>query len=625
LDEVRLGSRTLHPWHHLLVNGRREPLGRRALEILSVLADARGEVVSKDTLLEAVWPGIVVEENALQVHVVALRKALGPEADRLQTIRGVGYRLELDSEPPAQAGPAAAPARPSQTVSNGARLRALWPDGRAPRLALAFGGLLLVLAGVWAAFGDELGLRQQDRIPVVVHVLAATTGADPTEAGLGRGITDELISRLRRVPELRIATAARDGAVPDGGFGNAYAVDGTIRRDGDRLRVTARLIDARGEIRWSETFDRNLVDLFDVQEKIAAAIASELSVSFDVGVNSTRYGGTDNPEAYAAYMQFWAHNADFDPSIANRYLEQAARLDPEFGKVLYGLAANYGTMALASSPTEAVRLLARQDEVSAQALAAHPDSWFGHMARVMFDGCRGNFRAVDEHMRRAAQLDSGDDPQLRAQLAASSIWFGRLQRALALRRSLAVIDPIYADAPVHVYDLMFAGRYQDSIDLHARLEREGDAGAAQFAYQVFFAHLLLGSEADAVRFAEQRNLPFGDMLAAFRADKALLTMSDAELRRSQEGQVPSVIGRVAHLAAYDGHPQLAVRLMRIAFDRPGGPGMLQALWHPAMAEARTTDEFERLVTDIGLVEFWRESGEWNDFCRPVSATEIACR
>ena len=94
MDEIRLGTRTLQPHRQLLVNGRREPIGKRALDILSVLAEAGGGIVTKDELLDAVWPGVTVEENALQVHIVALRKALGPEAERLKTIRGVGYTID---------------------------------------------------------------------------------------------------------------------------------------------------------------------------------------------------------------------------------------------------------------------------------------------------------------------------------------------------------------------------------------------------------------------------------------------------------------------------------------------------------------------------------------------------
>mgnify|MGYP003484662419 FL=1 len=95
MNEVRLGTRRLQPHRQLLADGERLHLGKRALDILSVLAEANGGIVTKDELLNAVWPGVFVEENALQVHIVALRKALGPDAGRLRTIRGVGYTLRV--------------------------------------------------------------------------------------------------------------------------------------------------------------------------------------------------------------------------------------------------------------------------------------------------------------------------------------------------------------------------------------------------------------------------------------------------------------------------------------------------------------------------------------------------
>ena len=99
MNQVLLGTLTLQPRRQLLADGRRLPLGRRALDILSVLAEAKGEIVTKDEILEAVWPGVIVEENAIQVHVAALRKALGDEAHRLTTVRGLGYRLDVPEQP----------------------------------------------------------------------------------------------------------------------------------------------------------------------------------------------------------------------------------------------------------------------------------------------------------------------------------------------------------------------------------------------------------------------------------------------------------------------------------------------------------------------------------------------
>src|SRR5688572_24470288 len=213
LDEIRLGSRTLQLRRQLLANGRREPIGKRALDILSVLAEAGGEIVTKDELLDSVWPGVTVEENALQVHVVALRKALGPEADRLRTIRGVGYQLDVDPElEPRDPTPRVATAReeptPALAVSPGAeaparstvaipavgrRLARAGAWAHSHRIAIALAGLLVVLAGAWTLFGSEIGLRPEERIPVVVRALTASGSGDRTEAALASGITDELI------------------------------------------------------------------------------------------------------------------------------------------------------------------------------------------------------------------------------------------------------------------------------------------------------------------------------------------------------------------------------------------------------------------------------------------------
>ena len=86
--EVSLGTLTLQPGRQLLAGDRPVALGRKSLDILSALADADGELVTKDELMQAVWPGLVVEENAIQAHMVVLRKALGGEAERLRTVRG---------------------------------------------------------------------------------------------------------------------------------------------------------------------------------------------------------------------------------------------------------------------------------------------------------------------------------------------------------------------------------------------------------------------------------------------------------------------------------------------------------------------------------------------------------
>ena len=642
LDEVRLGSRTLQPRRQLLVAGRREPIGKRALDILSVLAEARGAIVTKDELLEAVWPGVTVEENALQVHIVALRKALGPEAARLRTIRGVGYQLEIDGESAAQAvttdaapsaspppsGPAA-PDRPA-TSKPAVTPAALWTKAKAHRLALAVTTLLLVLVGAWAVFGDNLGLRPRERIPVVVRELTATTNGDPTEAALANGITDELIDRLRRIPELRVATVEADRVVQDASFSNAYVIDGSIRRSGEQLRVMTRLSDAKGEVLWSQTFDRRLVELLDMQQRIAASIADALSISFDVGTDSTAYGGTDNPEAYAAFLEANANLFNPDQTVPQRLLERALAIDPDYIQALALQSFRYQiriNSTLGLTREQAFDLLAEMDESSKRALAANPNLWIGHAARGAYFYVRKDYGSAQRSLRRLAELDLGNEPGLRSQVAGFEASFGRVSKALALFESAELVDPVGRHNSGKVGTLMGVGRLQEAIDLAKAIAAGDPVLLRNISFDIFWSHLALGQEDEAIRHSEQYLPAFAEGLRAFRADKALTTMSPATLRQWAGRRYGAgggvILANVALFAGYEGHPKLAVELMRMVFERPSG-GLLFMLWNPVMAEARKTDEFEKLVTDLGLVKVWRESGDWGDFCRPLSATEITC-
>ncbi|WP_235506589.1 winged helix-turn-helix domain-containing tetratricopeptide repeat protein [Altererythrobacter sp. Root672] len=650
LDEIRLGSRTLQPRRQLLVGGRREPLGKRALDIVSVLAEARGRIVTKDELLEAVWPGVVVEENALHVHVVALRKALGPEADRLRTIRGVGYQLDIDgtgntypaemerdeTEGRAQGrygtdasaqtelSPAVASAGSIKTKS---QLALSVANRRSWRVPIALAALMIVLVGAWSLFDPAMHLGAGERIPVAVRELAPSGGEDSTEVALASGITDELIVRLRRVPALRIATAGPDGTVPGNEFRNAYVVDGTIRTSGERVRVAARLLSPGGEVVWSQTFNRNLVDLFEVQELIAASVADALSVSLDVGTNSTTYGGTNNPEAFAAYLQSRAHMFDADQSVPVDYAEQALAFDPHYGKAYSQLATVLGIQVNTANKTQAGALLAKIDDLTARAIAANPQLPSGHLAREYYYLQVRDYSSAERSFRRAAELDDGKDPELRGNLAFSALFLGRSNKALSLYKSTEMIDPITERDPVRAWPLASLGRCDEALELIQRLTASNASIAQGITQIVFWCRLALGQEAEALRFAEEHDPRWATAFRSFMAERELPTLSAAQLRRwaasryGESGHAQLV--NDALFASHAGHPQLAINLLRIAFERPGGYGAL-AMWSPLMARARRSPEFARLVTDIGLVKVWRESGDWGDFCRPVSATEIAC-
>jgi TolB-like protein len=229
--EVVVGRFSLRPYRQLKLHGCPVPIGRKALDILSVLAVGNGAMVTKSELMDLVWPGMIVEENAIQVHVSALRKVLGDDGELLCTVRGLGYRLDLGSLDNVQ-------------VSDN---------------------------------------KVRDSVAVLAFV--NMTG-NPQLDYLGQGMAEELINTLSRTAGLKVSSrtssfafAGRhiDARQISRELGVATLIEGSVRIAGDLARVTAQLIDAEDGIHiWSKSFDHDLSDLLAMQFDITAAIAKSL-------------------------------------------------------------------------------------------------------------------------------------------------------------------------------------------------------------------------------------------------------------------------------------------------------------------------------------------------------------
>ena len=163
------------------------------------------------------------------------------------------------------------------------------------------------------------------------------------------GISEELINMLSKVPELKVAARTstfsfkgKNTSVPDIAkqLGVAYVVEGSVRRSGNRVRITAQLINAAdGFHLWSDSFDREVKDIFDVQDEIAAIIASSLKLKLAVATKSKL--GAVNPEAYRLYVEgihFWSLRSNEALKRAQGLFTQAIALDPDFARAYAGLA-----------------------------------------------------------------------------------------------------------------------------------------------------------------------------------------------------------------------------------------------------------------------------------------------
>lgn len=320
-------------------------LGARAFDLLVCLIEHRDRVVDKGELLDLVWPGVVVEENNLTVHVSALRKLLGPQA--VATIPGRGYRFTTAV---AETDSAARSPDPAPTSARS------------------------------AADDDAAELPLPDRPSIAVLPFDNLSGEAQQEYFID-GITEDVITELSRFRSIfviaRNSSFSYKGKVVDvrrvaKQLGVRYVLEGSIRRADQRIRVAAQLVDAlSGAHVWAERYDRALDDLFAVQEELTLAIVAAMAPQIESHeFQRVRGARPGNLTAYELAMRArdTARRADkdADPALRSEALQlacEAVAIDARCGTAL-------GTIAFVQWQQVWAGTAASVDDTVAQGLAA---------------------------------------------------------------------------------------------------------------------------------------------------------------------------------------------------------------------------------------------------------------
>jgi TolB-like protein/DNA-binding winged helix-turn-helix (wHTH) protein/Tfp pilus assembly protein PilF len=272
----------------LLRNGDVVPIGHRGFVLLSSLLEAAGEPVSKAALMDAAWPGTIVEEANLTVQIAALRKALGDNGETLiVTVPRVGYRLLLP-----------------------------------------------------AAREDHSGGR-----PLLAVLPFANLSSDPEQDFFADGIAEDLITALSRFRAFSVVARGSSFALRGQSLdarevgrrlGSRYLLEGSVRRSGDVLRVSAKLADATtGGQLWAERFDGGREDIFSMQDRITEAVVGFIQPQLErAEVIRARQKRPDNLDAYDLYLRALPlvqgpDPAGYQPAI--ELLRRAIALDPGYG------------------------------------------------------------------------------------------------------------------------------------------------------------------------------------------------------------------------------------------------------------------------------------------------------
>src|SRR5882724_3689266 len=306
---LRVGAWCVNPASgHISRDGETARVEVRTMRLLLCLAERAGEVVSIDDLLDQVWSDVTVAPDSVYQAVTSLRRVLGDDPKQptyVETVPRLGYRMVAtvcpwaDGEHPTLATTDAPPTdAPKKSWS---RLRAglMWTAGAAICLALIVGFLFYGKVANNNHSVSPATVPQPQKSIAVLPFLDLTD--EMNEEPFADGMTEELIDRLSKIPGLRVPPPTssfyfKGKKVPIAeiarSLGVAYVLDGSLRKSGPTMRVSARLVRAdSGFVVWSETYDRRMDDSLKVQEDIAGEVIRALGPSID---GTVRSAGTTN-------------------------------------------------------------------------------------------------------------------------------------------------------------------------------------------------------------------------------------------------------------------------------------------------------------------------------------------
>jgi len=435
----------------------------KVMQVLLQLAECAGGVVSRDRLLDAVWPGVVVGDEALTQTIIKLRRALGddPRAPAyVETIAKRGYRLIA----PVRCGATPSVADDAAQATAGASAptpTAAGSGGR--RIAVAVIGALLLAAAAVAYLMPTTQAPPQPA-PIDAHADAPTVtvvpfeslGTAPDQAYLARGIGNDLMTDLSRLAGLRvIRTSAADAPASHA----RYVVTGSVQRDGEMLRINVYLTDSQtGHQLWSERLERPFLDLFAVQDEISRGLLEVLPGKLQEAAKlqaARRY--TRNLAAYDHFLrgqsQFLVRQAGANEAARESY-RKAIELDPAFARAYAGLAMTYAIAPRLRSEADAAPSLARALELAETARQMDPDIPEVHWALGFVYTQQRRHDLALQSLDKAVTLDRSYADAY-ALMAGIYTYIGEPAKGIPLVRTALRLDP----GGGHLYFLVLGRAY----------------------------------------------------------------------------------------------------------------------------------------------------------------------
>jgi adenylate cyclase len=589
----------------LLKNGDRAlPLTARAFDTLLYLVEHPGKLLSKAALMSAIWPSVVVEENSLNQNISLLRRVLGEHPGDYRyivTVPSRGYRFIAEV----------------QTVSEPSDESSHTPAN--------------------ASDPAHARVGPHARIPLAILPFANLTGDSATDL-FGEAMAEELINTFSRVRWFEVASRTSTFAFKDRNVDVRKiareldvegVLEGSIRRVGERIRVTAQLVDGRtGHHLWSESYERSCDDLARVQDELTIAIVDSTASHFVIG-SARRKTPTRDLTAYHLYLQAMALRAqptEDNLDTAIQILGRALARDPDFARAWYAIAEARAHRA--ANDGCALTLLNHAERDARHALALDPSISRAHGVLGVVSACCGRWIEAETELRRALSLVARNPDALTVHAIYIARQAGHQRKALAEIQLAYDLTPSTPALALHLgaqkllegdgteackwIDLAVANGYPRTLpavrEARAQLAmREGrfDEAAQELTETLSPTSREAGGFEAIQSFYRAQSDPS-------RNDRAIAALQAWEAKLPPEELEPGATQRLivwfTLLGAIDDAHDVAERTVdRLAAHGTIGNGW-GILWTKEMQAFRDSPRFQNLLSRLGLFSYWRQYG-----------------
>jgi TolB-like protein/DNA-binding winged helix-turn-helix (wHTH) protein/Flp pilus assembly protein TadD len=611
----------------LTKRGKRVRLQQQPFQLLALLLERPGELVTREELSSKLWPQTTVDfDHGLNKAVGKIREALGDSSDNprfIETVARRGYRF-LAEVAVVPAGQPAAADDPAPLGDAGPYGRA--DAGQPPRrpTTRAWGLFGFGLALVLAASLSWLLYPRTHPAPVIRSLAVLpleNLSGDPAQDYFAEGMTDELITRLAQISALRVISrtsvmtykSVRKSLPEIARELNVDAVvEGSVSRSGERVRITAQLIQVPADTHmWAQTYNHDFKDTLALQSKVARDISEQIQVTLNRQEQAALVKSkTVNPEAYEDYLKgryFWNKRTGDALKKAIEYFSHAIKADPTYAEAYTGLADSYalsgdweyGILSPRDAFPQAKAAATKALELDDSLGEAHTSLAFA------LDLYGWDWNAAEEEYKLALKLNPG--------YATAHHWYawhlmvtGRNSEGILELRKAENLDPLSLIISADVADaLSIAHRYDQSVQ-QSKKTLELDPSFAVAHYELGQALSQKHMNDDAIAEfkraidlsghsgAFDSNLAYVYALSGHK-EKAIQIAKGLEARQDQN---PSADANVALIYVGLGDPDQAMIWLNKAYEARFNPSILL---RPGFDPLRSDVRFQDLLRRIGIL------------------------